>query len=66
MLPQTGSPLIDAILNANCGDGNTAAGLPVVIDQRGLVRPEQTSGKCDIGAVEIQLPPIVVQPKFTG
>ena len=56
-LPQSGSPLIDAIPNANCGGGNTLAGFAVTTDQRHLVRPEQSGGKCDIGAVEVQLPP---------
>jgi len=69
-LPLAGSPLIDAIPNANCGDGNTVAGFPVVADQRHLVRPEQTGRKCDIGAVEVQLPPapapVEVVIRFTG
>lgn len=74
LLPQTGSPLIDAIPNAACQTG-AAAG--ITTDQRGLPRPEQTSGKCDIGAVEVQLAPtptpaptpaavVVIAPKFTG
>ena len=73
-LPQSGSPLIDAIPNANCGDGDTLAGFAVTTDQRHLARPEQSGGKCDIGAVEVQLPPapapapaaVVIVPKFTG
>jgi hypothetical protein len=68
-LPQSGSPLIDAIPNASCGDGNTLAGFAVTTDQRGLARPEQTGGRCDIGAVEVQLPaaaPIEVVIRFTG
>ena len=74
-LPQAGSPLIDAIPNANCGDGNTLAGFAVTTDQRHLVRPEQSGGKCDIGAVEVQLPPapapapaapVEVVIRFTG
>ena len=42
---------------ANCGDGNTMAGFAVTTDQRHLARPEQSGGKCDIGAVEVQFPP---------
>ncbi len=68
-LPQTGSPLIDAIPNANCADGNTLAGFAVTTDQRALARPEQTGGNCDIGAVEVQLSaaaPIEITIRFTG
>jgi hypothetical protein len=61
--------LIDAIPNAACQTTPLAAS--ITTDQRGLVRPEQTDGKCDIGAVEVQLPPVaappvVITPKFTG
>jgi predicted outer membrane repeat protein len=68
-LPQTGSPLIDAVPTASCqSDG--ASG--VSTDQRGVTRP-QGSG-CDIGAVEVEVvvpappapPPVVIQPAFTG
>ena len=48
-LPQSGSPLIDAIPVGSCqADG--AAG--ITTDQRGLARPAQSG--CDIGAVEAQ------------
>jgi len=48
-LPQSGSPLIDAIPIGSCqADG--AAG--ITTDQRGLARPAQSG--CDIGAVEAQ------------
>jgi hypothetical protein len=71
MLPQTGSPLIDAIPNSAC---QTAPAAGITADQRALPRPEQAGGKCDIGAVEVQLPPappaaaplVVIAPKFTG
>jgi hypothetical protein len=72
LLPQTGSPLIDAIPTANCqSDG--ASG--VTTDQRGITRPQGAG--CDIGSVEIAVTvptptpapaptPAVVQPAFTG
>lgn len=75
LLPQTGSPLIDAIPNGSCQSA-TATG--ITTDQRGFARPEQAGGKCDIGAVEVQLvtptptpeptpaPAAIVQPRFTG
>jgi hypothetical protein len=56
-LPQTGnpgSPLIDAIPNDACQTPPLATG--VTTDQRGLPRPEQAGGACDIGAVEVQRP----------
>jgi hypothetical protein len=47
-LPQTGSPLIDAIPIGSCqGDG--ASG--ITTDQRGVIRPQGAG--CDIGAVEV-------------
>ena len=67
-LPQSGSPLIDAIPFASCRPGITT-------DQRGFARPEVAGGRCDIGAVEVQPPPstpaapttaVVVTPRFTG
>jgi hypothetical protein len=49
MLPQAGSPLIDAIPAALCqADG--ASG--ITSDQRGVTRPEGPG--CDIGAVEVE------------
>jgi hypothetical protein len=69
-LPQTGSPLIDAIPVASCqADG--ASG--VTTDERGVTRPQMMG--CDIGAVEVQPAPpptpaappaVLVQPAFTG
>ena len=81
MLPQQGSPLIDAIPEADC-DPN------VTDDQRGLPRPADGNNDgvlaCDIGAVEVQPPaapddgdrrrrgagagpqPVMVEPRFTG
>lgn len=76
LLPGDASPLIDAIPNSLCQDGPAAG---ITTDERGLPRPEQAGGLCDIGAVEIQLPPppppaptptpspaVVIQPRFTG
>jgi Right handed beta helix region len=81
LLPQPGSPLIDAIPTASCqADG--AAG--ITSDQRGVTRPQGTG--CDIGAVEVEVPvppvppsppppappapapptPVTVTPRFTG
>ncbi len=58
-LPQTGSPLIDAIPTTACEDGNSLAGFNVTTDQRGVFRPQRDG--CDIGAVEVEfalaLPP---------
>ena len=54
-LPQTGSPSIDAIPNDACQTAPLATG--ITTDQRQLARPKQSGGKCDIGAVEVQLPP---------
>jgi hypothetical protein len=51
-LPLQGSPLIDAIANADCDATLTA-------DQRGLPRPGAVDGSCDIGAVELQASPSV-------
>ena len=66
-LPQTGSPLIDAIPAGSCqADG--ASG--ITTDQRGITRPQQAG--CDIGAVEVVVEaapaakPVVVAPTLTG
>lgn len=61
LLPQTGSPLIDAIPVSACQTG-AAAG--VTVDQRGLARPAMNG--CDAGAVEVQAAVITVVPRFTG
>jgi len=63
-LPQSGSPLIDAIPNAACQTPPVAVG--ITTDQRGFARPEAAGGACDIGAVEVQIEPVVVTPTFTG
>jgi len=74
-LPQTGSSLIDAIPNEACQTAPLATG--ITTDQRGFARPEQTGGACDIGAVEVLLPPppepapepappVVLTPTFAG
>jgi len=47
-LPQTGSPLVDAIPTADCG-----AGVGITTDQRGVTRPQGPG--CDVGAVEVQV-----------
>ncbi|MFA5884892.1 MAG: choice-of-anchor Q domain-containing protein [Acidimicrobiia bacterium] len=67
LLPQTGSPLIDAIPQASCGAADVEAGFAITTDQRGFVRPDVVNQKCDIGSVEVQteVPP-VIQPTFTG
>jgi hypothetical protein len=69
MLPQTGSPVIDAIPVATC---HTGIGSGVTVDQRGVSRPQGPG--CDIGAVEVEFvapgpvpsPALVITPKFTG
>ena len=65
-LPQSGSPLIDAIPVASCG-----AMVGIGTDQRGVTRPQGPG--CDIGAVEVQVAEpapapaaVVITPKFTG
>jgi hypothetical protein len=52
-----GSPAIDAI---STGSAGCVAG---ATDQRGLARPQPAGGACDIGAVEIAQPPIVISPE---
>ena len=63
-VPQSGSPLVDAIAPASCQDDGASA---ITTDQRGLERPSPTGGACDIGAVEVQVAaPVVLAPTFTG
>jgi hypothetical protein len=50
-LPQPGSPAVDAGQPGNCTD---SFGAPIVTDQRGIGRPQ--GARCDIGAVEVQVP----------
>ena len=65
MLPQTGSPLVNAIPLASCSPADET--LSIKDDQRFLVRPDVVNQKCDIGAVEVQTEaPPVIQPTFTG
>jgi hypothetical protein len=53
MLPSSGSPAIDALVTpANCLD---PSGVLVSTDQRAVSRPQGVA--CDIGAVEVALPP---------
>jgi len=49
MAPLPGSPAVDAVGAGGCKD---AQGVALTTDQRGLVRPDPTSGRCDIGAYE--------------
>ena len=49
MLPQAGSPAINAADFDVCVNGATNS-----IDQRSLPRPSPAGGQCDIGAVEVQ------------
>lgn len=76
LVPEPGSPLIDAIPIGSCqADG--AAG--ITSDQRGVTRPQGPG--CDIGAVEVEVvvppvppeppapapaAPVSVTPRFTG
>jgi hypothetical protein len=57
MVPQTGSPLIDAIPAASCQTG-LASG--ITTDERGITRPQGPG--CDIGAVEVA----VAGPNLNG
>jgi hypothetical protein len=60
-VPVAGSPLLDAIpAHSPCG------GVNIVVDQRGLPRPTTAGSFCDIGAVEVQVTVVSVQPTFTG
>ena len=66
MLPESASPLLDAIPATVAGCTGT--------DQRGITRPQQ--GACDIGSVEVEAvtptnpagpaPAVDVAPQFTG
>jgi hypothetical protein len=70
LLPLTGSPLLDAIPTAVCTD------VGILVDQRGITRPQGTG--CDVGAVEVEVVPppepppaavpaaVVITPRFTG
>jgi len=53
MVPNVGSPLINAIPNGSC-ESDGAAG--ITADQRGFPRPSPVGGVCDVGAVEVQFP----------
>ena len=69
--PTAGSILIDSGDSAGCKD---AAGATLTSDERGLIRPSNSSGilpRCDIGAVELHYPaftlsttgsPVIVKP----
>ena len=61
LLPQTGSPLIDAAPEAACDPA-------VTVDQRSLARPSDGNGDgvlaCDVGSVEVQGALLTV--RFTG
>jgi hypothetical protein len=49
----SGSPAINAGDPAGCTD---LLGDPLSTDQRGVIRPQPTGGRCDIGAYEVALP----------
>jgi hypothetical protein len=57
-LPQTGSPLIDAIPLGSCQAGGAAG---ITTDERGVTRPQGAG--CDIGAVEVA---VTLTAAFTG
>lgn len=60
-LPDSDSPLVGAIPDANCHDDGAAG---ITTDQRGIARPQ--SNGCDIGAVEVEIAPLEpVQPPAT-
>jgi predicted outer membrane repeat protein len=60
MLPKTGSPLIDQIPSSS-----PCAGVVILTDQRGVLRPQGPA--CDIGAVEVEVvAAVTVTPTFTG
>jgi hypothetical protein len=64
MVPQAGSPLLDAIPVDACQTGSAAG---VTTDERDITRPQGIG--CDIGAVEVVVEaalPLVVTPRFTG
>ena len=60
-LPQSTSPLLDAIPMAACQTGPAAG---VGVDQRGVTRPQGPG--CDIGSVEIEVAVPAIEPTFTG
>ncbi len=57
LLPQTGSPIIDAVPTASC---------PVGADQRGYARPDNLEFVCDIGAVETGASPAPPLPTMSA
>jgi hypothetical protein len=61
MLPATSSPLVDKIPASS-----PCAGVNITVDQRGLPRPTTAGQFCDIGAVELQQPAVLVFARFTG
>ncbi len=60
-LPATGSPLLDAIPQANCKDDGAAK---ITTDERGVARPQGTA--CDIGAVELSASDTATASTGTG
>jgi predicted outer membrane repeat protein len=65
LLPALTSPLVGAVPDAEC---QTDGASGITTDQRGEPRPAPGLVGCDVGAVEVQLPPepIVLTPTFTG
>jgi hypothetical protein len=61
MLPQSASPLLDAIPIPDCQTGPAAG---VAVDQRGISRPQGPG--CEIGSVEIEVAVPAIEPTFTG
>lgn len=49
------SPAVDAIPVADCTDQASPSN-PIVTDQRGFLRPDNSEGACDVGAYEFQDP----------
>jgi hypothetical protein len=74
LLPEAGSPLVDAIPTTSCQTDGAAG---ITRDQRGVTRPQGPG--CDVGAVEVEVrppvppvppappaPAVVTVPRFTG
>jgi hypothetical protein len=62
MVPNIGSPLINAIPNGSC-ESDGASG--IMTDQRDFPRPSPAGGACDIGAVEVQSTTLAASARAT-
>lgn len=60
-----GSPAIDVIPLANCGDQASPPN-PIITDQRLFPRPDAGEAKCDIGAYEVQDTSLTHFSPFSG